>query len=317
MDHLCLVERLLQDGEAPLEDYQLAPGGSAANTIYALAKLGVSTGFVGAVGADAEGKVLLKHLEKVGTDISRIVTKPAPTGFVLGLSDHHGQRALYVKAGANSFLEETDLDWAYLKQARLLHLSSFVDKRQLELQKQVVASLPSTVEISLAPSALYAALGLKALASLVARASFLFLNRDELRALTGQGTLSGARACLKLGCRQVIVTLGKGVPLGQLTAKAEGEERDKVVSAYAVESQGEFYLKAEKRLVRQVEGTGAGDAFAAGFLFGYLRGQGPEECAYLGQLLARGVLRKPGARAGLPSLAQVRQSFAKRFGRAL
>jgi ribokinase len=52
MDNIYSVERILADGETTVEDFRLSPGGSAANTIYALAKLGVSTGFIGAVGGD-------------------------------------------------------------------------------------------------------------------------------------------------------------------------------------------------------------------------------------------------------------------------
>jgi len=49
-----------------------SPGGSAANTIYGLAKLGVKTGFTGVAGDDAKGKTLLHDFQKVGVDVSQI-----------------------------------------------------------------------------------------------------------------------------------------------------------------------------------------------------------------------------------------------------
>ena len=55
IDRLYRVQRVLLDGEAPIEEQALSPGGSAANTIYGLAKLGVKTGFIGAIGDDDQG----------------------------------------------------------------------------------------------------------------------------------------------------------------------------------------------------------------------------------------------------------------------
>jgi len=74
-DHIYGVERILGDGETTAVEFRLSPGGSAANTIYALAKLGISTGFIGAVGDDGEGEMLVKDLESVGVDGSQIKAK--------------------------------------------------------------------------------------------------------------------------------------------------------------------------------------------------------------------------------------------------
>jgi len=72
IDRLYLVERILTDGEAPIKGVTLSPGGSAANTIYGLAKLGMATGFIGAIGDDDLGQMLLSDFESVGVDSSRI-----------------------------------------------------------------------------------------------------------------------------------------------------------------------------------------------------------------------------------------------------
>ena len=79
MDHLYQVERILSDGQAPVKNFQLLPGGSAANTIYALAKLGIKTGFIGAVGDDEIGHKLLEDFESVGVDTSHIAIKSGKT----------------------------------------------------------------------------------------------------------------------------------------------------------------------------------------------------------------------------------------------
>ena len=66
IDHIYQVERILDDGEAVVSESKSAPGGSAANTIYGLAKLGVNTGFIGVLGDDAEGRMLVQDFQKSG-----------------------------------------------------------------------------------------------------------------------------------------------------------------------------------------------------------------------------------------------------------
>ena len=68
IDYLYQVERILDDGEAVIDEAKSSPGGSAANTIYGLAKLGVKAGFTGVVGDDAEGRVLLEDFQRAGVD---------------------------------------------------------------------------------------------------------------------------------------------------------------------------------------------------------------------------------------------------------
>jgi ribokinase len=75
-DYLYKVERILDDEETMVDEAKLLPGGSAANTIYGLAKLGVKSGFVCAVGDDAEGELSIQDLRKVGVDTSQIKIKP-------------------------------------------------------------------------------------------------------------------------------------------------------------------------------------------------------------------------------------------------
>ena len=97
------------------------PGGSAANTIYGLVKLGISTGFIGAVGDDAEGRILLQDFEKVGVDTGQIKVKPnVNTGSALCLSDKLNFRKISVSpATANSLLAVNDIHRDYLNRAEV------------------------------------------------------------------------------------------------------------------------------------------------------------------------------------------------------
>lgn len=300
IDHLYQVERILEDGEAAVLEAKSSPGGSAANTIYGLAKLGVSTGFAGVVGDDAEGKILVQDFQKAGVDTSQIKVNPeAKTGSVLCLSDKLGRRSLYVSPGANNLLTINDLDLDYVKQAEILHLSSFADNRQFEASLELIDKLDSPVELTFAPGALYATRGLRALSPILARTYVLFINEDEMRQLTGEDPAAGARTCLKQGCHIVAVTLGKGTSYRSVMATGYIRDRD-----------NEYVIEPDSRhLVPEVDTTGAGDAFAAGFLYGLLKGKDLEACGRLGNIVAQFSITQVGAREGLPTLAELSQRY--------
>ena len=185
MDHLYQVERILDDGEVVVKESVLSPGGSSANTIYGLAKLGVNTGFTGIVGDDIEGEMLLHDFQEAGVDTSQIKIKTnVKSGSVLCLSDKHGGRSLYVSPGANNLLTIDDLDLTYIDRAEMLHVSSFADDRQFKVLLELVERLNLSIRLSFAPGALYAARGLKALSPVLARSHVLFINQNEIQELT-------------------------------------------------------------------------------------------------------------------------------------
>jgi ribokinase len=298
-DFLYLVKEVVLDGEGPVDRVKAVPGGSAANTIYGLARLGIKTGFLGAVGDDEPGRACLKDFQQAGVDASQVrVKKGQETGLALCLSDRAGKRSIYLSPGANSLLEPEDIDRDYLGRAKMVHLSSFVDDKQFDLQAELVAKLPPEVKISLAPGMLYAARGMKALSPLLKRSALLFINKDEIEKLTGEDYAAGAKECLSQGCQIVVVTLGKG---------AKQARSGRVLTAYIRDRNGEYRVEPSLSPPDHPETTGAGDAFAAGFLFGLLKGKKLEDCGRLGDTLACCALSKIGAREGLPTLPALRK----------
>lgn len=312
MDHLYTVERVLPDGESAIGGLELQPGGSAANTICGLARLGLKCGFIGAVGEDEPGRKLIAALAQAGVDTSCLrVKSEAVTGTVLCFSAGRGGRSLYVSPGANGALTMQDVDLDYAGQARLLHMSSFVHDEQLAVQEKVLAALPPEVKVSFAPGALYTSRGFRRMAPLLARTGALFVNESELRRLTRKDARAGAERCLAEGCGMVVVTSGKGK-----IRLAAGEERQAVCYIRYCEQahgDGECLLAPSPVPAEVVDTTGAGDAFAAGFLYGLLRGRGLAECAVLGDLTARFCIARKGARAGLPSARQLDDAHRRRI----
>jgi ribokinase len=293
MDYLYQVKQIVLDGEVPIDHVTATPGGSAANTIYGLAKLGVRTGFVGAVGDDAQGKTCLKDLQSIGADTTHIrVKKAKKTGIALCVTDELGRRAIYLLPGANSVVNSQDIDANYLNQAKIVHFSSFVDEKQFIVQAELLEKLSGSVKISFAPGMLYAVRGMQALLPLLQKTDVLFINKDELEKLTGENFVAGAKECLKQGCQVVVVTLGKGLSL------APGQ----VMSGYICDKDHEYKVESSVAFAGQLDSTGAGDAFAAGFLFGLVKQRKLDECGQLGDMMAHFAMKEAGARQGLPTL---------------
>ena len=312
IDHMYRVERILGDGEAVVDEAESFPGGSAANTIYGLAKLGVNTGYTGVVGGDAEGKVLLRDFQKVGVDTGQIRVKPeARTGSVLCLSDRLSRRSLYVAPGANSLLTIDDLDLSYINQAKWLHLSSFADDRQFKVLFELMDKLASSVKLSFAPGVLHAIKELAILSPILKRTHLLFVNQREMWHLTGKDVISGAESCLEQGCRIVVVTLGKGIAL-------ELGRRTVTAVCYIRDAENEYTIEpGSQNIISEVDATGAGDAFAAGFLYGLLKRKGLNQCGCLGDIVARFSITKLGARKGLPALTELAQRYHEFYNKAL
>lgn len=308
LDYICRVGETVEDGEATITRFVPSPGGSAANTIYGLARLGIRTGFIGTVGNDAEGKVLVRSFRTAGVDTSHICVKSGTkTGLAFCFSDSKGRRAIYLLPGANALLSEEDLDIAYLNRARIVHFSSFAGDEQFRLQIKTAQSLADHVKLSLAPGMLYASRGLKSLAPLLGRSYIVFLNREEVRLLTGKDFKAGAEVLLGTGCQTVVVTLGKGV------ARSGGRR----LNSYIRTRETEHFVIAKGIEAKDIESTGAGDAFACGFLFGMLREKPLDECGILGDIVARSVISVPGGRKGFPALKQLSRAYVKQTGKQL
>ncbi len=280
MDRLYLVERIGAPGEEIMIDSASEqPGGSAANTIVGLARLGVKTGFIGIVGDDSDGACIRSGMEQEGVDVSGIETADCAsrTGVVLVIVDGRGERSMYVHSGANNSLNLTSKNLSYAKSAKFLHLSSFACEDQFEMQKEFIDR--SEAKISFAPGMLYAGRGLDALHDVISRTEIVFLNRDEIGSLTGHGYRGGAKELNDIGAAIVVVTLGGD----GCYIRTKGWEIS-VPASYA----------------EVVDTTGAGDAFCAGFLCGLLSGKLLDHCGRIGNRVAAKCVEAVGARTGLP-----------------
>lgn len=281
VDKLYKVNKIArEDQESFVLDFQETPGGSAANTIAGLARLGLKTGYIGKVANDREGKLVLEDFEREKVDTKGIITASnGRSGVVTGYVDVKGERALYVDPGVNDALEFEEISLEYARQADFLHLTSFVGEKPFKAQNRLVKEL-SEVKVSLDPGELYARKGLSTLKTLIERSFVVFPNENEVKLLTRKKMKEGSEILIKKGVSIVAVKLGeKGCYV------TDGKENH-LVKSYQAEV---------------VDTTGAGDAFCAGFLYGLIRGKDLYTCAKLGNFMASRCITKVGARAGLPT----------------
>jgi len=319
MDRIYSVPRVVTDGAQLIGEVAVAAGGCSANTTYALAKLGLRCGFLGAVGDDADGQIVLRSFAEVKVDTGHIVRKKGlATGSVLAFADGDGNRAMYAEPGANAFFQPEDLDAAYLANARLVLFSSFGGAIPLDVQRVAVEVLPPTTVIALSIDSLLAQYGLDDLAELLSRCAIAFANVHELRELTGLELPAAAEALLDRGCQTVVVTFGHGTTRQHwMETEAIAEERgeEPPIVCWLLSGDGRWALPAGPSHEGPiVDATGAGDAFAAGFLWGFLMWESLPHCAALGHVAAGFCLASMGCRAGLPTREELLARHAHYFG---
>ncbi|MEM3464734.1 MAG: carbohydrate kinase family protein, partial [Candidatus Bathyarchaeia archaeon] len=282
VDKLFKVNRIAgAEEEAFIKGCEETCGGSAANTIVGLARLGCKTGFIGKVANDREGKMLIEDFRIEGVDTDGIIrVAHGRSGTVMGFVDEKGERALYVDPGVNDTIDFEEIDREYAFNTSFLHLTSFVGEKSFQTQKRLVEILPEDVKVSLDPGELYARKGLAALEHIIRRTYVLMPNQRELELLTKvKDYKKAAEVLLEKGVKIVAVKLGsKGCYV------TDGKEKHQI---------NRFNVKV-------VDTTGAGDAFCAGFLYGLVKGKSLYECGRLGNFVASRCIMKIGARTGLP-----------------
>jgi ribokinase len=258
-------------------------GGSAANTVVGLARLGLKTSFIGKVANDHEGQLLLDDFKREGVNTEGIiVSKNGTSGTVAAYVDEKGERALYVHPSVNDTLTFEEINLEYARQSRFIHLTS-VDRKPFLAQKKLVKELTDT-HVCFDPGEIYARKGLKALKPIIQRSSVVLPSEGELKMLTGKNWKEGAKMLLKEGAGIVAVKLG---------------ER----GCYVSDGKETHFIEPFK--VKVVDTTGAGDAFCAGFIYGLAMNRDLYQCGRLGNFVASRCITQVGARKGLPRRSEV------------
>ncbi len=258
-------------------------GGSAANTACWLASTGMPATLIGCVGDDALGRLAVAELQAAGVSAELTIDPARPTGTCIVLVSPDGERTMVPDAGANSALASPPralLDGAHL------HVSGYAllnaDARPAALAALAAARDAGTsVSVDAASAAPLAAAGGGEFLSWACRCPnvLLFANADEARVLSGLAEPRAAGAALAARCGEAVVKCGAD---GAVWAGAGGAT-----------------LVPARRVAVVVDTTGAGDAFAAGFLAARHLRLDPLACVARGHELAAQAVAQPGARPAI------------------
>jgi ribokinase len=261
-------------------------GGSGGNVAAWLATLGVPVTFVGRVGTDPYGTAAEDGLVRAGvrTEVAR--DPDAPTGTCVVLVHADGERDFLVDPGASANLSPSDLPVGCFGPGRHLHLSGYPVLHAGSRAAAVAAverarTAGMTVSVDPASAAPLVELGAARFLDLIGPVDLLLPNAEEAAVLTGAPDPATAAAMLSGHAREVVITLGAGGALWSAAGSPTVRMPADPVDATA-------------------ETTGAGDAFAAGWLHSRLGGARPTEALRAACALAAEVVARPGARPGGP-----------------
>lgn len=257
-------------------------GGSAANTMAGVASLGGKAAFIGKVSNDQLGAIFRHDIRGVGVEFeSRPATGPNPTGRCLVLVTPDAQRTLQTCLGSAGEVGPDDIDAAQVQRAKYTYFEGYL------------WDAPAAKQAYLKAAGIAHAAGRKTALSLSDgfcvdrhRAEFLdlvsghidvlFANESEITALYQTGSLDEAAAAVR----------GK-VDIAVLTRSEKG--------ALIVTQSGTIAVPAHP-VAKVVDTTGAGDLFAAGFLYGLARNKPHAECGLMAARCAAEIISHIGAR---------------------
>jgi sugar/nucleoside kinase (ribokinase family) len=254
---------------------QTVPGGSAGNTIFGLAELGMPTSFIGKIGRDREGAVFRDSLLALGARDAFRYADGVNTGCCLSLITPDSERTMRSNFGASSLLSGEDLTADDFAGARHFHVEGYqlfmpgLVERLVELGE----AAECTMSIDLCAFEIIRSMR-KRLAGLLPRFDMIFVNEDEAAELCGPGTP-----------QEWAKRLNEIVPIACLKLGVEG-------SIIRTRSGRSDRVKAQ--VVPAVDTTGAGDLWASGFLYGYLNGYSMAESARFGSIVSAEVVKVVG-----------------------
>ena len=255
-------------------------GGSAANTACWLAAAGITVAFVGRVGDDEAGRAATDALRAAGVHLAVTADPVRPTGTCVVLVSDSGERTMLPDSGANAGLVAADLPIALFVEHTHLHVSGYAllnhFSRPAALSAIALARERGvSISVDAASEALLRSIGAATFLGWIGSTVLLFANEDEARALTGELDPVAAARTLSIHCGQTIVKLG-----------ARG----------AIWAQRGVAVPVPTTRVRVIDTTGAGDAFAAGFLAAQLGGITPELAIRLAHTYAARAVTQLGGR---------------------
>lgn len=259
-----------------------ASGGSAANTVAGVASFGGQAAFIGKVAGDELGAIFAHDIRAIGArfETPSLTGGPATARCLVNVTPD-GQRTMSTFLGACVELTPADVDPALIEGAKIVYLEGYLfDPAAAREAFAKAAGLARAsgrkIALSLSDGFVVDRHRGALLGFIETQVDVLFANADEIRALFETDDVEAAQSAIR----------GR-VDIAAITRGAEGS---------VVLTAEEVFAVPAGPVAHVVDTTGAGDQYAAGFLFGLARGRGLADCGALGSLAAAEVISHYGPR---------------------
>ena len=270
--------------------YEVASGGSAANTINGLANLGISCGYIGKINQDKFGDIFKNDMSQKGIE-AILFNGGQDTGIATTLISTDSQRTFATYLGAAVELTPKDLKASYFKGYDYFHIEGYLVQNHELIETAVKLAKEAGLKISI-DMASYNVVesNLEFLTKLVSEyVDIVFANEEESKSFTGKEPEAALKQISAM-CEIAVVKIGAKGSL----VKTRHEE----VHCMAIPA-------------KPLDTTGAGDLFASGFLFGLAHNLSLEKCARLGSLLAGNVIEVIGPKMDENRWSRIKSGVAE------
>ena len=255
--------------------YDIVAGGSTANTVNGLSKLGIETAFLGKIGDDELGNFFLNDLHKNGT-LSKLITTSKATGNCKVLITPDGERTMCTYLGAAIDMCDNDLSAEQFTDYDCLHIEGYMVqnhalmRRALELAKQ--HEMKTSLDLA---SFNIVAENKEFLNEIIQKyVDIVFANEEEAKVFTNQEPHEALNSIAEI-CEIAIVKIGSAGSLVKF-----GNENHKI----------------EPLQAKAIDATGAGDLYASGFLYGLSKKLPIDFCGKIGSFCAGNVVEVIGTK---------------------
>lgn len=253
---------------------KITAGGSAANTIHGLAHLGAPCGFLGKIGTDEMGRLFKSDLEKSGVT-PHLLTSSTASGRAIAFVTPDSERTFATYLGAAVELTAQEIDRAVFSQYDYFYIEGYLVQNHdlIETAIKTARSLSMKVAIDLASYNVVAE-NLDFLHRMAKDyVDIIFANEEEAKAFTGKDAEAAADELAAM-CDIAVVKVGKR---GSIIRNGNNVYRIGIIDANCIDT------------------TGAGDLYAAGFMYGLASGYSLDKCGKIGSLLSGKVIESLGA----------------------
>ncbi|MDR2511884.1 MAG: adenosine kinase [Bacteroidales bacterium] len=252
---------------------EIVSGGSACNAIHNIARLGLETGYIGKIGHDEYGQHYVNDLKKAGIKSQMFYSEALPSGTAIAMISPDSERTFTTYLGASLELHADDLHIDYFKGYDIIHLEGYLVQNHELVRRAIILAKKAGLKISAdLPGFNVIKEDNDFVLEMIDSLDIVFANEEEAKAIFNK-TPEETLAFLASKCEYAFVKLGANGSLAQ-------HHNEKV--------------RVEAKKVNAIDATGAGDAYAAGALYGISKGFDTYSTGKIGAVIAENVIQTIG-----------------------